>query len=109
MERSKNVKVVKLTCKEQYQRLLNRDSETYGIKSGHVILKPGDNIGRHATGEYEEVIIILKGKAELKLTGKKISKAGYNTVLYIPPQTYHDIKNIGAGILEYIFITSKVI
>ena len=109
MSDSREIKLVKLTSKSRYQRLLNRDSETYGIKAGHVILKPGENIGRHTTGEYEEVIVVLKGSGELKLDGRDVSKIGSNTILYIPPQTFHDVRNIGIRKLEYIFITSKAI
>lgn len=99
-------KLIKLKSKEKYQRLLDKDSGTCGIKSGHVILKPGENIGEHTTGEREEVIIVLKGIGEIVVDKKKF-KLDRSAVLYIPPQTNHDIKNTGSRILEYIFIISK--
>jgi len=101
------VKLVKLESKEKYQRLLSRDSDTSGIKVGHVILSSSENIGVHTTGEREEVIVILKGKGEASIGKNDVVNIKKNEVLYIPPQTEHDVKNTGSGILEYIFITSQ--
>lgn len=102
------VKSVKLDSSEKYQRLLNPATETSGIKAGHVILKSNENIGEHTTGGREEIIIILKGKAEVKIGKGDTMNIEKDEVLYIPPQTGHDIKNSGPEILEYIFITSNV-
>ena len=100
------VKLVKLESNEMYQRLLNRDSDTLGIKCGHIILNPGQNVGEHTTGEYEEVIIVLQGNGETRINHKSILQIDCRAVLYIPPETKHDIKNTGDRVLEYIFITS---
>lgn len=102
----KKTKVVKLKAGEKYQRLFSKESGTFGIKSGHVILKPGENVGLHTTGEREEVIIILKGKGNLLAGKDTMLEIGRDECLYIPPQTEHDIKNTGDGVLEYTFITA---
>lgn len=99
-------RLIKLGTKDKYQRLLNEDSGTCGIKSGHVILKPGENIGKHATEDREEVVVVLKGRGEVKIGDQGTLKIRRNTVLYVPPQTIHDIKNTSSEILEYVFITS---
>jgi mannose-6-phosphate isomerase-like protein (cupin superfamily) len=95
-----------LESRERYQRLISKDSGSFGIKSGHVILKPGENIGGHTTGEREEMIIILKGNGELTVDEDTILKIDKDSILYIEPETRHDIKNTGSTILEYIFVTS---
>ena len=107
LEDMKKAKIVKLESKEKYQRLFSKDSGTCGVKSGHVILKPGENIGVHSTNEREEVIVILKGKGEASSGGERTLKIEKNAVLYIPPSAEHDIKNTGKDVLEYIFITSQ--
>ena len=109
MSNSRKAMLIKLESSEKYQRLLNKDSGSFGIKSGHVILKPGENIGEHTTAEREELIIVLKGSGEAIVDRETILKIESNSVLYIPPKTKHDIKNTGSGILEYIFITSPAL
>lgn len=108
MADSKRVRLVKLDPKEKYQRLFNKDSGTCGMKSGHVLLQPGENVGEHTTGEREEAVVILKGKGEAVINKKDIFVIKKDVALYIAPETVHDIKNTGSEVLEYIFITSPV-
>ena len=100
-------KIVKLESNSKYQRLFNKDSGTRGLKSGHVILKKGEEIGEHSTNGIEEALVILKGKGQLVINKKENLDFENHTVLYIPPDTVHNVKNTGNGILEYIFITSN--
>jgi len=100
-------RLVRLGSSEKYQRLISKDLGSVGIKSGHVILRPGENIGGHSTGEREEVVVVLKGKGEATIDKDSVLKMESNTVLYVPPETEHDIQNTGHEMLEYVFITSK--
>jgi mannose-6-phosphate isomerase-like protein (cupin superfamily) len=99
-------KIVKLETGSKYQRLFSPDSGTCGIKSGHVTLKEGEEIGAHSTNGLEEVIVILKGKGRLAIDEEEGLDFEDNAVLYVPPETIHNVKNTGSGALEYIFITS---
>ena len=74
-----------------------------------MILKPGENVGEHTTNDREEVIIVLKGHGKAIIDKDEIFNIESNIVLYIPPKTFHDIKNIGLKPLEYIFVTSLTI
>lgn len=103
----KEPKLVKLGSTEKYQRLISKDLGSFGIKSGHVTLKPGENIGEHSTSEREEIIIILRGEGKAIVDKNKIFTIKADHVLYIPPQTTHDIKNLGKENLGYVFVTSK--
>lgn len=98
-------RLIKLESGERYQRLFSRESETSGIKAGHVILKPGESIGEHSTLEREEVLIVLRGSGEAVIDKDVILSIKPDTVAYIPSRTNHDIKNTGQDIMEYIFIT----
>ena len=100
-------KIVKLESNSKYQRLFNKDSGTRGLKSGHVILKKGEEIGEHSTDGIEEALVILKGKGLLLINSEEEFDFEDNSVLYIPPDTVHNVKNTGKGIFEYIFITSN--
>lgn len=107
MDNANKVKIVKLEPGSKYQRLFNKDSGTCGMKSGHVILKPGEEIGEHSTNNSEEALVILKGKGQLVISKQEVLDLKDSTVLYIPPETLHNVKNTGGGILEYIFLTSN--
>ena len=100
-------KIVKLVSGSKYQRLFSKDSGTCGIKAGHVILKTGEDIGEHSTNDMEEALVILKGTGQLIINKKDGLDFEDNTVLYVAPQTIHNVKNTGDGTLEYIFITSN--
>ena len=100
------VKIVKLESGAKYQRLFNKDSGTSGMKSGHVILKEGEEIGEHSTNDLEEALVILKGNGRLIINNEDAIDFESETVLYVPPGTIHNVKNAGKGMLEYIFITS---
>jgi len=95
--------VVALKGNEKYQRLLSDVSDTAGMKSGYVVLKPNESVGEHNTEAKEEVIIILKGRAEVYISDCPLFCAEENHLIYIPPQTVHDIKNISEGDLRYVF------
>ncbi|MCX5704962.1 MAG: cupin domain-containing protein [Candidatus Omnitrophica bacterium] len=108
MAKSKPI-LVTLKGQEKFTRILSGFPETMGIKSGHVVLKPGENVGEHVTEAKEEVIVVLKGKAMI-LCGNDDEPivASARTVVYVPPETTHDVKNIGGDILEYIYVTAAV-
>lgn len=81
--------------------------ETKGLKSGLVVLKPGEEIGEHATLKREEVIIILEGRAEVVCDG-----VGYiveaNQLAYVEPEKNHNVKNIGREDLKYIYLVAML-
>jgi mannose-6-phosphate isomerase-like protein (cupin superfamily) len=100
--------LVKLTQTDEYQRLLEGSPSTSGIKSGCVTLKHKESVGEHITGGKEEVIIILEGEADVYVEGALKFKAGKDSLVYIPPETSHDIKNSRSQNLRYIYITAPV-
>lgn len=100
-------KSIKFDAKEKYTRLFSTKSgNALSLCSGHVVLKEGENIGEHNTGDSEEILIILEGKGELCINKSERLEFERDTALYIPPNTIHDVKNIGKGLLKYVFVTS---
>lgn len=106
MADSLKVKIVRLESSAKYQRLFNKDSGTMGMKSGHVTLEKGEEIGEHSTNDLEEALVILKGSGQLVINNEGAIDFEADAVLYVPPGTIHNVKNTGKGILEYIFITA---
>ncbi|MGB2601493.1 MAG: cupin domain-containing protein [Candidatus Omnitrophota bacterium] len=101
-------KVIKLEGKEGYQRLLGGSPDTFGMKSGSVTLKAGESVGEHSTDEKEEAIVVLQGKAEISCDQKDPITAEKGTLVYIPPNTKHDVKNAGEDALRYIYVVSPI-
>lgn len=99
---------IELSGSEKFTRLLRGFPETNGMKSGYVILLPGESVGEHKTDAREEAIIVLEGQAsvyaekELKFTAKAPS------LVYIPPETAHDISNEGRAKLKYVYVVTPV-
>lgn len=107
MEKELSSKAIKLETKEKYQRLLVPGKDTVNLKSGCVILNPGESVGEHSTEKKEEAILILEGKAEILARGKKI-EAQEKSIVYMPPETKHDVKNVGQELLKYVFIVVPI-
>jgi len=97
-------KVVALEGNAKFQRLLAGAPETAGMKSGCVILKPGESVGEHNTEAKEEAIIVLEGVAEVYTDKKAVFRVEKNHLIYIPPHTIHDIKNVSGQNLKYVYV-----
>ena len=87
------------------QALLNGPPQTAGMRSGRVVLKAGERMHRHSTKDSEELLVFLLGKARVVL-GSETVAAEAGDVLYIPPQTEHEVHNDGSQELRYIYTVS---
>jgi quercetin dioxygenase-like cupin family protein len=92
---------------EKYARLLSGPPETSGMRSGYVVLAPGESVGFHNSNDHEEVIIPLAGKGELRFDGLDSLPVQPGCILYNPPHTGHDVVNTGIEPLKYIYIVAK--
>ncbi len=103
-----NPLLVKLEGEQRFLRLLPGEPVTAGIKSGYTILKPGESVGEHKTEAKEEAIIVLEGECQVFCGGKLFFIARKDNLVYIPPETNHDIKNNGDKILKYVYLSAPV-
>lgn len=100
-------KKLKPDAKEKYMRLFSKkDGSAISLRSGCVVLRPGENVGEHSTDEQEEILIILEGKGKLLLSKSVEIEFEKNSAAYIPPRTVHDVKNTGTVNLKYVFVTA---
>ena len=91
----------------EYVRLLGGAPETVTMRSGLVVLKPGESVGTHNTDNYEEVLVVLEGIGIMTITdGPKLSLTT-TTMAYCPSRTEHNVTNTGDGILRYIYIVAN--
>jgi len=96
---------IKLKKQVRYQRLLSGAPQTKSMRSGYVVLKPGELIGEHSTESKEEVLVLLEGRARVSYGIKRLLTAA-DSVIYIRPYTKHNVKNIGKGLLRYVYVVS---
>lgn len=87
---------------------LLKPPESSMMKSGQVILAPGESIGEHNTGEREEMLIIMDGVGELEVEGNVPMTIFKDCIAYIPPNTKHNVYNNNFDrFLRYIYVVSK--
>ena len=117
MASAKKVLVIDLDNNAEYQKLLDGQPQTCGMRCGRVYLKPGQTCGQHSTAEHEETLVFLSGQGELLIgprlrggklvprldRGKDSFAVGQGKISYIPPNTVHDVKNTGTKPLIYIY------
>lgn len=87
--------------------LLAGPPETAGMRSGVVVLGPGESVGRHSTGSREELIVILEGKGEVRLEGAGPLVVEAGMAAYLPPATAHDVVNRGEAPLRYVYVVAE--
>jgi mannose-6-phosphate isomerase-like protein (cupin superfamily) len=101
-------KVIKLDAGGQgYQRLLGGPPETSSMHSGLVVLDPGASVGLHNTDQYEELIVVLEGRGEMRITGGPRLKLEGGWAAYCPPRTEHNVFNVGPTPLRYVYIVAE--
>jgi quercetin dioxygenase-like cupin family protein len=80
---------------------------TVNMKSGFVTLEPGRCVGEHSTGAYEETLIILEGMGEIEAEGMARQRIARGQVVYVPPETKHNVSNSGNDLLRYISVVAR--
>jgi mannose-6-phosphate isomerase-like protein (cupin superfamily) len=102
-------KIVELdTHGHDYLAVLSGPPETAGMRSGLVVLTPQKSVGRHSTGQNEEVLIVLEGRGEMLFgDGHRLTVEAKHAV-YCPPRTVHDVKNTGRSVLRYVYVVANL-
>lgn len=78
-----------------------------GLRSGLVTLAPQKSVGKHPTGDYEELVVVLEGQGEMTVIGGEKIQFSKGEVLYAPPHVEHDVLNTGIVPLKYIYVVAK--
>jgi len=92
---------------KDYLPVLSGPPETSTMRAGLVTLAPGKSVGKHSTEKFEEIVIILEGQAEMKITGAQVLPLAKGSAAYCPPHTEHDVLNTGSGPLRYLYIVAE--
>ncbi len=88
-------------------QLLGGPPETVSMRSGLITLQPQQTVGKHSTGQHEEMLVVLDGEGKMLFhDGSSLAIAG-NQALYCPPETEHDVVNTGKAALRYVYIVAS--
>ena len=91
----------------EYVQILKGPPESVTMRSGLVVLQPGQSVGRHSTGIYEEMVVVLEGEGEILFGDGSVKRLTPHTVAYCPPQTEHDVRSSGNAVMHYIYIVAR--
>ncbi len=91
----------------EYLRVLGGPPESVTMRSGYVVLQPGNSVGKHSTEAFEEMVIVLDGEGEMILEDGTVLPLKPYAVAYCPPATEHDVRNTGSGPLRYIYVVAR--
>jgi quercetin dioxygenase-like cupin family protein len=92
---------------KEYMRLLGGPPETVTMQSGLVVLEPDKSVGKHNTENYEEVLVVLEGAGEMRITGGPTLDLKGGSIAYCPPRTEHDVICTGSAKLKYVYIVAN--
>jgi mannose-6-phosphate isomerase-like protein (cupin superfamily) len=87
--------------------LLGGPPETVTMRSGSIVLLPSQNVGRHTTGNNEEVLVVFSGSGEMRLADGTILNLKPYAILYCPPDMEHDVFNTGSEPLRYVYVVAR--
>lgn len=108
MASSEKAFTLTLNDQPEYQRLLEGQPQTYGMRSGRVYLETGKSCGQHSTKDHEELLVFLAGEGKVHIGDSDDLLVSAGKVAYIPPRTLHDVENTGSGPLAYIYCVAPV-
>ena len=78
------------------------------MRSALVTLQSGQDVGSHNTGKHEELLLILDGVGKVEVEGLGRQRIHKGCVAYIPPCTQHNVFNVYAEPLRYIYVVSRL-
>jgi mannose-6-phosphate isomerase-like protein (cupin superfamily) len=87
--------------------LIKGPPESITMRSGLVVLQPGESVGKHNTGVYEEIVVALEGEGEMLFGDGGTMRLSTNIVAYCPPHTEHDVRNCSGTVMRYIYIVAR--
>ena len=101
-------KVIQLEASgKDYSPVLSGPPESVNMKSGLVMLPPGKSVGKHSTGQNEELLIVLEGQGEMTFKDGSKLPVKAQSALYCPPETEHSVTNTGTGTLRYVYVVAS--
>ena len=103
-----HAKVVELDSHgKDYLQVLAGPPESVTMKSGLEVLAPKQSVGKHSTGQHEELLVVLEGQGVMTFKDGSKLDVQANHALYCPPETEHNVTNTGSGVLRYVYVVAS--
>lgn len=93
---------------KQETPLLTGPPETVTMRSGLIVLEPGTSVGKHTTGQHEELLVVLEGQGRMTFADRSTLPVEAGHAVYCPPSTVHNVTNTGSGLLRYVYVVASV-
>jgi mannose-6-phosphate isomerase-like protein (cupin superfamily) len=90
-----------------YQEIMNGEKDSTIFYSGVVTIFPSDSGHVHSTEIYEEMIVVLEGEGQVRITKQQNLDLKFGNIAFIPPNTEHQVFNTGIKNFKYIYIATK--
>ncbi len=90
-----------------YVPILGGPPESVTMESGYVVLLPSASGEKHSSKQYEEVLVVLAGVGEMRITGGAVLGLKPYSAVYCPPQTEHLVANTGKEPLRYVYVAAR--
>ncbi len=92
---------------KDYLQVLAGPPESVTMKSGLEVLAPNQSVGKHSTGQHEELLVVLEGRGEMSFKDGSKLEVKANHAIYCPPETEHNVTNTGRSVLRYVYVVSS--
>ncbi|HUO17328.1 MAG TPA: cupin domain-containing protein [Verrucomicrobiae bacterium] len=107
-QEKRHAKVVELDSHgKDYLQVLAGPPESVTMKSGLEVLAPNQSVGKHSTGQHEELLVVLEGRGVMTFKDGSKLDVQANHALYCPPETEHNVTNTGSGVLRYVYVVAS--
>jgi mannose-6-phosphate isomerase-like protein (cupin superfamily) len=90
-----------------YQEIFDGEKDSVVFYSGVVTVLPKTSGHLHSTEIYEEMIVVLEGEGQVRVTKQKNLDLKFGNIVFIPPNTEHQVFNTGTKNFKYIYIATK--
>jgi mannose-6-phosphate isomerase-like protein (cupin superfamily) len=90
-----------------YQVIFDGDKDSVVFYSGVVTVAPNKSAHVHSTEIYEEMIVVLEGQGQVRITNNKNLDLKFGNIAFIPPNTEHQVFNTGTKNFKYIYVATK--
>jgi quercetin dioxygenase-like cupin family protein len=92
-----------------YTSIVGGPPESVTMESGYVVVLPSTSGEKHSSKQYEEVLVVLAGAGEMRITAGPVLKLKPYSAAYCPPQTEHVVVNTGKEPLRYVYVAAKTL
>jgi len=90
-----------------YTSIVGGPPESVTMESGFVVVLASKSGEKHNSQQYEEVLVVLAGVGEMRITAGPVLRLKPYSAAYCPPHTEHVVVNTAKEPLRYVYVAAK--